>query len=168
MPIETIEAKIGSPAPDFTLTATNGQRISLHDFRGNANAIVFFIRETTCPQCRAHVAHLGQLYDQFRKAGADVIVILGEGEVKSRAYAEGLHLPFPILCDPDRAVYRLYELEKYFLLFQRTASLVVDKEGIVRYLKRTTVPNVWLQESRELLEFIISLANPSAAEHVFK
>jgi hypothetical protein len=48
-------------------------------------------------------------------------------------------------------------LEKYFLLFQRTASLVVDNDGIVRYLKRTTVPNVWLQESRELLGFILSL-----------
>mgnify|MGYP003478175988 FL=1 len=54
-------------------------------------------------------------------------------------------------------MYNLYELEKYFLLFQRTASLVVDKDGIVRYLKRTTVPNVWLQESRELLGFILSL-----------
>jgi len=157
MPIETIEAKIGSLAPDFTLTAVNGRKISLHDFRGKFNVIIFFIRETTCSQCRTHVTHLGQLYDQFRAAGAEVLVILGEGEKKARAYAESIGLPFPILCDPDRAVYHLYELEKYFLLFQRTASLVVDKEGVVRYLKRTTVPNVWLQESRELLGFILSL-----------
>ncbi|MCA2001711.1 MAG: peroxiredoxin family protein [Chloroflexi bacterium] len=157
MSIETIEAKIGSLAPDFTLTATNGRKISLHDFRGRSNVIVFFIRETTCPQCRTHVAHLGELYEKFREANTEVIVILGENETKSRAYAENLRLPFPILCDPDRAVYHLYELEKYFLLFQRTASLVVDKEGVVRYLKRTTVPNVWLQESRELLGFILSL-----------
>jgi len=98
------------------------------------------------------------MYDQFREAGAEVIVILGEGDQKAREYAESIGLPFPILCDPDRAVYHLYELEKYFLLFQRTASLVVDKEGVVRYLKRTTVPNVWLQESRELYGFVLSLA----------
>lgn len=157
MNLDSIEAKIGSPAPDFTLTATNGQKISLTDFRGKKNVIVFFIRETTCPQCRTHVGHLGQLHEQFRAAGTEVIVILGEGLEKAREYADGLNLPFPILCDPDRAVYKLYELEKYFLLFQRTASLVVDKEGIVRYLKRTTIPNVWLQESRELLGFVLSL-----------
>ena len=154
---DTIEAKIGSLAPEFKLTATNGQKVSLTDFRGKTNVIVFFIRETTCPQCRTHVAQLGRMYEQFKEAGAEVIVILGEDMEKAREYADGIGLPFPILCDPDRAVYHLYELEKYFLLFQRTASLVVDTHGIVRYLKRTTVPNVWLQESRELLGFILSL-----------
>jgi peroxiredoxin Q/BCP len=157
MSLDTIEAKIGSLAPDFKLVATNGQEISLKDFRGRTNVIVFFIRETTCPQCRTHVAQLGRMYDQFRAAGTEVIVILGEGMKKAKEYADGIGLPFPILCDPDREVYQLYELEKYFLLFQRTASLVVDKDGVVRYLKRTTVPNVWLQESRELLGFILSL-----------
>jgi peroxiredoxin len=157
MTLDSIEAKIGSPAPDFKLPATNGREIALTDFRGKKNVIVFFIRETTCWQCRTHVAHLGRMYDQFREAGAEVIVILGEGDQKAREYAEGIGLPFPILCDPDRVVYHLYELEKYFLLFQRTASLVVDKDGVVRYLKRTTIPNVWLQESRELYGFVLSL-----------
>lgn len=157
MSLDSIEAKIGSIAPDFSLLATNGHQIALTGFRGKANVIVFFIRETTCPQCRTHVAHLGKMYEQFREAGTEIIVILGEDQENAKKYADGIGLPFPILCDPDRAVYRLYELEKYFLLFQRTASLVVDKSGIVRYLKRTTVPNIWLQESRELYGFVDSL-----------
>ncbi len=157
MTMDSIEAKIGSLAPDFKLRATNGQEIALTDFRGKSNVIVFFIRETSCPQCRTHVTQLGRMYDQFRETGAEIIVILGEDVEKSREYADGIGLPFPILSDPDRAVYHLYELEKYFLLFQRTASLVVDKDGLVRYLKRTTVPNVWLQESRELFGFVDSL-----------
>jgi peroxiredoxin len=157
MTIDSIDAKIGSFAPDFKLQATNGQEITLSDFRGKQNVIVFFIRETTCSQCRTHVTQLGRMYDQFREAGAEIIVILGENVEKAREYAAGIGLPFPILSDPDRAIYQLYELEKYFLLFQRTASVVVDKDGIVRYLKRTTVPNVWLQESRELFGFVDSL-----------
>ncbi|MCZ2127938.1 MAG: peroxiredoxin family protein [Anaerolineales bacterium] len=157
MPLDTIEAKIGSIAPDFKLAATNGEEISLSDFRGKSNVIMFFIRETSCPQCRTHVAHLGQLYEQFKSAETEVIVILGEGVEKSKKYADKLHLRFPILADPDRHVYTLYELEKYFVLLQRTASIVVDKAGVVRYLKRTTIPNVWLQESRELLGFTLSL-----------
>ena len=155
---DSIEAKIGSAAPDFHLRATSGQDIALSDFQGKTNVILFFIRETTCFQCRTHVNQLGRMYDEFREAGAEIVVILGEDLNKARAYAEGNQLPFPILSDPDREVYRLYELEKYFLLFQRTASLVIDKEGIVRYLKRTTVPNVWLQESRELFGFVDSLS----------
>lgn len=157
MTLDSIEAKIGSLAPDFSLLATNGQKISLTDFRSKKNVIVFFIRETTCGQCRTHVAQLGKMYAQFREAGAEVIVVLGNDITTAKEYAEGISLPFPVLSDPDRAVYRLYELEKYFLLFQRTASLVIDKDGIVRYLKRTTMPNVWLQETRELYGFVLSL-----------
>jgi len=155
--MESIEAKIGSVAPDFHLLATNGQEISLSGFRGKSNVIVFFIRETTCGQCRTHVAQLGHMHEQFREVGAEIIVILGGNIETARTYAEDLNLPFPILADPDRHVYHLYELEKYFLLFQRTASLVIDKDGLVRYLKRTTVPNVWLQETRELYGFVDSL-----------
>lgn len=47
MSLHSIEAKIGSLAPDFKLPATNGQEIALTDFRGKANVIVFFIREYT-------------------------------------------------------------------------------------------------------------------------
>jgi peroxiredoxin len=42
---DSIEAKIGSLAPDFTLTASNDQQISLSDFRVKNNVILFFIRE---------------------------------------------------------------------------------------------------------------------------
>ena len=105
--MESIEAKIGSLAPDFKLLATNGQEVSLTDFRGKKNVIVFFIRETSCPQCRTHVTQLGRMYDQFLEAGAEIVVILGEDVNKAKEYAEGIHLPFPILCDPDRAVYTL-------------------------------------------------------------
>ncbi len=42
---DTIDAKIGSVAPDFKLKATNGQEIALSDFRGQRNVILFFIRE---------------------------------------------------------------------------------------------------------------------------
>ncbi len=43
---DTMDAKIGSIAPDFKLMATNGQEIALSDFRGKKNVILFFIRET--------------------------------------------------------------------------------------------------------------------------
>ena len=157
MATESIDAKIGSLAPDFKLRATNGQEVALSDFRGKSNVILFFIRETSCAQCRTHVTQLGRMQEQFREAGAEIIVILGNDLDTTKEYADSIGLPFPILSDPDRHVYNLYELEKYFLLFQRTASLVIDKDGLVRYLKRTTVPNVWLQETRELYGFVDSL-----------
>jgi peroxiredoxin Q/BCP len=108
-------------------------------------------------QCRAHVSQLGKFYEQFKEAGAEVVVVLGDTLERAQEYAKILNLPFPVLSDPERKVYHLYELEKYFLLVQRTASIVVDRSGRVKYLKRTTLPNVWLQESRELFGFVDSM-----------
>ncbi len=108
-------------------------------------------------QCRAHVAQLGRMYQQFQEAGAEIIVILGDTMERAQEYARIVNAPFPILSDPEREVYRIYELEKFFLLIQRTASLVIDQDGIVRYLKRTTSPMVWLQESREIFGFADSM-----------
>ncbi len=103
-------------------------------------------------QCRAHVAQLGRLYKDFQAAGADVIVILGDTPDRAHHYAESLHTPFPVLADPERDVYIRFGLEKALLVIQRTASLVVDRHGVIRYIKRATNPMTWLQESRELLE----------------
>ena len=108
-------------------------------------------------QCRAHVSQLAKLHKQFNDTGAEFIIILGDTLEKAKRYVDMLKLPFPVLSDPNREVYSVYELEKFFMLIQRTASIVVDRDGRVQYLKRTTNPMTWLQESRELFGFVDSM-----------
>lgn len=108
-------------------------------------------------QCRAHVAQLGRLSEQFSQAGTQVLVILGNSLERAKEYARQTKAPFPILSDPQREVYHRYELKMQFVLIQRTASLVIDRNGIVRYIKRTVNPMEWLQENRELAAFVQSM-----------
>jgi len=42
---DSIDAKIGSIAPDFKLTASNDREIRLSDFHGERNVVLFFVRE---------------------------------------------------------------------------------------------------------------------------
>ena len=103
------------------------------------------------------------MYADLKESGTAVIVILGNSLERAKRYADIVKAPFPILADPEREVYRIYQLEKYFSLWQRTASLVVDRHGVVRYLKSTSNPMVWLQETRELSGFVDSL---NASSHL--
>ena len=105
-------------------------------------------------QCRSHVAQLGRLYKDFQAAGAEIVVILGDTPDRARKYAETLKTPFPVLADPDRSVYHQFDLEKALFVIQRTASVVVNRESVIRYIKRATNPMTWLQDSHELLEFV--------------
>src|SRR5690348_11588952 len=110
-------------------------------------------------QCRAHVAQLGRLYPQFRAVGAEVLVILGDTLDRATRYSTSLNVPFPILADPSHEVYHRFDLERAYLIIQRTASVVVDRNGSIRYLKRATNPQTWLQESQELLQVVQRLDN---------
>jgi peroxiredoxin len=104
-----------------------------------------------------HVSQLGRLYKDFQAAGAEILVILRDTPERARKYAESLKAPFPVLADPDRAVYHRFDLEKAYIVIQRTASVVVDRAGVIQYMKRATNPMLWLQESRELLSFVVGL-----------
>ena len=146
------ELVVGSPVPDFKLMANNGAEIALSDYRGK-KVVLFFVREYEWLQCRSHVAQLGRLNDEFVKAGAQILVILGNNLERTRKYAETLKSPFPVLSDPQREVYHRFELQK-FIGIQRTASIIVDQNGVVRYMKRTVNAMTWLQESKELLRAV--------------
>jgi peroxiredoxin len=113
-------------------------------------------------QCRSHVAQLGRLHKDFQAAGAEILVILGDTPERVRRYAELLKIPFPVLADPDRAVYHSYDLERAFIGIQRTASVVVDRQGVIQYIKRATNPMLWLQESGELLKFVVGYGTTAA------
>lgn len=108
-------------------------------------------------QCRTHVAQLGRMIQDFQKAGTEVVVILGDTQERAVKYAEQLKVPFPVLADAELAVYRAFDLEKVAFVIQRTASVIVDRDGVIRYIKRAANPMTWLQESRELLEFVTNL-----------
>jgi peroxiredoxin len=90
--------------------------------------------------------------EQFVQKGAQVLVILGDSLERAKSYAESLKSPFPVLSDPEREVYHRYELEKSLIGIQHTAEVIVDGEGVIRYMKRALNPMTWLQDSRELLE----------------
>ncbi len=95
---------------------------------------------------------MGRLNVDFQAANSQVVVILGDTLERARSYRESLHLPFPVLSDPQRTVYHQYGLGKALRLIQRTASIVIDQTGTIRYLVNSTDPTRWLSESRKVLE----------------
>ncbi|MGO8671302.1 MAG: peroxiredoxin family protein [Capsulimonadaceae bacterium] len=130
---------VGVRAPGFRLPSSCGE-IGLDDYHGKSSLVLYFMREFACMSCQMHAASLVRLYPQIRAAGAEVLVV-GGGNVKDAVrMAQRIAAPFPILADPDRAVYERYNLDKALGLFQRSATFVIGSDGIVRYAHRSTNP----------------------------
>src|SRR5262249_12409431 len=59
---------------------------------------------------------------KYRAARAQVVLV-GLGEpTKAAAFRRDLDLPFTILCDPDKSIYRLYGLTRRMNLFREMTS----------------------------------------------
>ena len=56
------------------------------------------------------MAEYARDYEKIRAAGADVVAISVDDQARSRALHTQLALPYPVLCDPTRAVVREWDL----------------------------------------------------------
>lgn len=100
------------------------------------------------------MAQLRQDYPEFVKRNAEVIAI---GPEQAPAFTEWWHqhnMPFIGLPDPDHVVSKLYGQQvKLLKLGRLPAQLIVDKDGIIRYVhygnSMADIP-----ENRELLDNI--------------
>jgi len=81
------------------------------------------------------MAQLRQDYDQFAARDTEVVAVGPEGAKKFQEYWEKEDLPFIGLPDPDHDVLKLYGQEvNLFKLGRLPAQVVIDKEGIARYV----------------------------------
>ena len=105
--------------------------------------------------CRGHVAQLGRINQELMSHDTDVLVIGGGGVEAATKLERALKLPFPVLADPDRAVFESFGLDKK-LFIQRSATVLIDKNGTIRYILRATNPRASFDKD-ELLNALSSL-----------
>ena len=126
---------IGSPAPDFTLSDTEGKEVKLSDFKGKTVVLEWF--NPDCPFVVYAHAKEGPLTSQPAQAMADGVVWLainsgapgkqGAGLEHNTAARKKYAMSYPVLLDPDGTVGRLYGAITTPHMF------VIDKEGVLRY-----------------------------------
>jgi len=98
--------RAGSMAPAFRLRDYGGQHVSLEGLIGSGPAIVHFYRGSWCTYCQSSLADLTASHDNFRAAGARVVVIAPPPSPRflAAAQVEATHLPFPTLIDEGMKV----------------------------------------------------------------
>ncbi len=71
---------------------------------------------------------------EFETRDAQLLAIAPDSLETARSYFELNEIPFPCLADPDREVYRQYDVKSALVsLGQRPGLFIVDGEGVVRY-----------------------------------
>ena len=78
----SLAGKIGSKAPNFTLNDTNGNPISLNDYKGKLLLIDFWA--SWCAPCRKENPHLVKLYKEFNPKGLEILGVSLDGTPRQK------------------------------------------------------------------------------------
>ena len=115
--------KVGTPAPDFELTALNGETIRLSHYRGQPVLLTF--GATWCPDCRAETPLVQELHVNH----PELVIILVDSKESSAAvqkFADEFGITHPILLDTDGATSDTYRI------IAIPTELFIDVKGIIR------------------------------------
>ncbi|WP_102143058.1 peroxiredoxin family protein [Mycobacterium hubeiense] len=110
------EPSVGAPAPAFTLNSGDGRPVSLNDYRGRT-VLLYFQEGLSCQPCWDQIRDLEQNQSALRAAGVDAVVsITTDPATLIGRKAADERLTTPILSDPDLAVSRAYDANKYGMM----------------------------------------------------
>jgi thioredoxin-dependent peroxiredoxin len=126
--------EVGSPAPEFRLQRSDGKFVTLEEFSGKKNLVVYFYPKDFSRGCTAEACGFRDSYEEFKNLGAEVIGISGDSQQSHDGFARDHRLPFILLTDADGAVRRAYGVKKSLGLLPGRVSFIIDKRGIVRHI----------------------------------
>ncbi len=95
---------VGKAAPAFTLVNQEGEKVSLKDFKGEKNVVLYFYPKAMTPGCTVQACGIR---DTKRKFSANKTVVLGVSPDEPKRlvkFIEKEGLNFDLLSDPDHKI----------------------------------------------------------------
>jgi peroxiredoxin Q/BCP len=102
---------VGQDAPDFEVTASDGRRVKLSDYRGKKNVVVFFYPGDFTPVCTKESCQFQDMYKDLQGADTEIIGVSKDSDETHRKFAAKYKLEFPLIADPELALVKLFRLQ---------------------------------------------------------
>jgi peroxiredoxin Q/BCP len=131
--------KAGDRAPAFTLDSSDGERVSLKDFKGQPLVIYFYPKDNT-PGCTLEAQDFQRALPQLKKRKVGLVGVSRDSIASHCKFRDKFGLGFPLLSDPDHEM-----LEKYGAWGEKTlygkkslgvirSTVIVGADGKVKHV----------------------------------
>jgi peroxiredoxin Q/BCP len=129
-----LTVKVGDKAPDFTLLSQMGDNVTLSEFFGKKNIVLYFYPKDESPGCTKEACSFRDNYEELVNLGAEVLGVSGQSMQSHKSFATHYGLPFILLSDEDNAVRELYGVPSTMGILPGRVTYIIDKKGIVRHI----------------------------------
>lgn len=138
----------GEPAPDFSLPASDGRKISLKDFKGKKRVVLYFYPKDDTPGCTKEACGFRDSIQEFDAQDAVILGVSLDDEASHIKFIQKYNLPFTLLSDNDIEVSKAYGVYKEKNMYGKTywgierTTFIIDKAGrIERIYPKVKVEN---------------------------
>jgi peroxiredoxin len=126
----------GATAPEFTLTSSTGEQVSLADFRGKS-VLLYFQEGLSCQPCWDQIKDLEQNQAALQAAGVDAVVSVttDPANLIGQKVADE-NLTTPVLSDPTMQVSQAYDANSYGMMGNMRdghSFILVGPDGTIRW-----------------------------------
>ena len=127
--------EVNQDAPDFTAVNQDGESLSLAQYRGEKNVVLYFYPKDDTPGCTVEANEFTGLVDDFAAADTVVLGVSKDSCAKHRKFIDKHGLKVELLSDEDGSLCELYGtwgLRKFMgreYMGIGRSTFVIDKQG---------------------------------------
>jgi len=127
--------KVGNMAPALSLQDQDGNKVSLKDFKGKSNVVLYFYPKAMTPGCTVQACGIRDSKAAFKKLDTVVLGVSPDPVARLPRFIEKQSLNFTLLSDEDHAIadkYGCWGMKKFmgreFMGLIRT-TFIIGKDG---------------------------------------
>ncbi len=121
----------GDTAPAFTLTSNDGRIISLSDYKGKKNVILYFYPKDDTPGCTKEACTFRDDIEAFKTADTEILGVSTDTVKSHQKFVDKFKLNFPLLADDKKEVAKSYGALG-MLGSAKRMTFLIDKNGILK------------------------------------
>ena len=137
--------EVGKKAPQFTLSDSDGNKVSLKDYLGQKIVLYFYPKDNTSG-CTKEACDFRDSIAQFKKLKVAVLGVSKDSQSSHIKFRDKYDLNFPLLSDVDTKVIQKYGVwkeksmyGKKYMGVERTTFLIDEKGKIEKIYKKVKV-----------------------------
>lgn len=145
--MEKLKLRVGDKAPEFELPADNGQIVSLSQFLGQSNVVLYFYPKDDTLGCTIEAKDFRDNIEEFSKLST-IIIGASRDSIRSHInFKTKYSLPFCLVSDDSTEVLQRYGVwveksmfGKKYMGIER-ATFLIDKSGSIKQIWRNVKVN---------------------------
>lgn len=138
--------KPGDKAPDFTIMSETGEEVSLSDFVGKSDVVLYFYPKDNTSGCTKEACSFRDNIREIETKGAVVLGISPDSVKSHQSFIQKHNLNFTLLSDPDHKVAQAYGVwveksmygRKYWGILRTT--FIIGRDGIIKHVFERVKP----------------------------